>query len=190
LDNFNRANANTLGANWQQLTVNLGPFFGGIQAGVRVNGNQASCTTALCLLGANAFRTGALGVSQAAAFTFVNTTVNNSSLYLKASGTFTAGQFPNSIRVQYSTANGGQVVVATTANGLVFTTAGTLPGAFANGDTLTAMADATGAVYVWKTSGAVTTLLGSVATSFTGAGQVGLFLPNGGRVDNFAGGTP
>lgn len=194
LDNFNRANANTLGGNWQQLTANFG-FLGGVQAGIRTNSNQAFCANSglaatLCFAGANAFRTGALGASQAAAFTFSNTTVNNASLYLKATGTFTLGQFPSSIRARYSTANGGQVEVATTVNGLTFTTAGTLPGAFANGDTLTVMADATGTVYVWKTSGAITTLLGSAPTTFTGAGQIGIYLPPGGRVDNFAGGTP
>lgn len=191
LDNFNRANANTLGSGWQQFTVNLGPFLGGVQAGVRVNSNQAACSGALCAAGANAFRNGALGVSQAAAFKFVNNTLDTAALYLKAAGTFTLGQYQNSIRVRYSTANGGRVEVATTTNtGVAFATAGTLPASYANGDTLTAMVDATGTVYVWKTSGAVTTLLGSAVTTFTGTGQVGLFLPNGGRVDDFAGGTP
>jgi manganese oxidase len=182
LDTFNRGNATSLGGNWQQLNI-----FG---SGVRVNGQQAFCTGLLCTAGANAFWIGALGASQAAGFTFANTTQNTASLYLKASGAFLLGQFQNSIRVQYSTANGGQVEVSSTTNGLVFNTAGTLPGSFANGDSLTALADATGTVYVWKTSGAVTTLLGSAATNVTGGGQVGLFLPPGARVDNFAGGTP
>ncbi len=191
LDNFNRTNANTLGANWQQYTFNYG-FLGGVQAGIRVNGNQAFCTNSgiaflNCALGANAYRTPALGVSQAAALTF-STVSNNTSLLLKATGTLSAlGVYPNVIRVRY---NGGQVFVETTANGATFTSAGTLPGTFAVNDILTAMADATGTVYVWKTSGLVSTLLGSAPTSFTGSGQIGLYLPPGARVDNFAGGTP
>nr|HPH12828.1 hypothetical protein [Burkholderiaceae bacterium] len=72
-----------------------------------------------------------------------------------------------------------------------FTTAGTsMPGTFTNGDIMTAMADATGNVYVWKTSGAVTSLLGSAQTTLTDAGRIGIYLPPGARVDNFAGGTP
>lgn len=189
LDNFNRANTNTLGGNWQQL-VTLG------NSGIRVNANQAFCVNsglaaALCLTGANAYLNGALGSAQAAAFTFANTTVNNIGLYLKASGAFNVlGFYPSAIRVRYSTGSGGQVVVETTTNGLAFTTAGTLSSSFATNDRLTAMADATGVVTVWKTSGAVTTLVGTVNTPFTGAGQVGLYLPSGARVDDFAGGTP
>ncbi len=191
LDAFNRASANTLGANWQQFAL-LGA------AGIRVNdvtaGNTgtgtAFCTGALCLAGANAYWNAAgatFGAKQGAAFTFANTTVNDESLYLKATGTFSAaGLYPNAIRVRYT---GTQVVVETTTNGVLFTQAGTLAGTFANGDTLTAMADAGGWVYVWKTTGATTTLLGAAPTTVTGNGRTGLFMPNGGRVDNFAGGT-
>lgn len=189
LDNFNRINANTLGSIWQQA-VALG------SAGIRVNSGQAFCvnnsnffTNLLCANGANAYRIGALGASQAAALTFANTTVNGVSLLLKASGTYNGflGVYPSAIRVRHAS---GQVVVETTTNGTAYTSAGTLSGTFANGDTMTAMADATGTVYVWKTSGAVTTLLGSAVTPLTGGGQVGLYLPPGARVDDFKGGTP
>jgi hypothetical protein len=193
LDNFNRANATTLGSNWQQLaTLN--------NSGVRVNSNQAFCTNSglsavLCAAGANAYwnGTGAIfGGQQAAVFTFASTTLNNTSLYLKASGTFNAlGAYPNAIRVRYLTGGGGQVVVETASNnGLTFLNVGTLSGVFINGDTMTALVDTNGLVSVWKTTATnTTTLLGSVSTGVTGTGRIGLFLPSGGRVDNFAGGT-
>ncbi len=197
LDNFNRT-ANTLGASWQQLTLL------GLQAGIRANANQAFCVNnatgfgaaainLLCANGANAYRSGAsgsLGASQAAAITFANSTVDGVGLLLKATGTYNllGGYYPTAIRVRYQ---GGQVTVETTTNGLAFTAAGApLPGSFASGDTMTAMADNTGNVYVWKTSGAVTNLLGSAQTTAVGSGRIGLFLPPGARVDNFAGGTP
>lgn len=87
------------------------------------------------------------------------------------------------------------MVVATTTNGGgSYTTLSTFTGAnasFANGDTLTAVANADGSVDVWKTTAAnVTTYVGHSATSsFTGTGRIGMQLPSGGRVDNFSGGT-
>jgi hypothetical protein len=200
LDTFNRANANTLGGNWQQLV-----FLG--QAGIRVNASQAFCTNSgpaaiLCAAGANAYwnsggAAAIFGATQGAEFQFANATVNNAGLYLKGGGGFNGlGTYNNSIRVRYSTGSGGQVIVETTNNGVLFTTRGTLAASFVSGDTLTARVDASGIVYVWKTAGAVTTYLGQVAlpttgsNSFTtGTGRIGLFLPSGGRVDNFDGGT-
>jgi hypothetical protein len=199
-DNFNRANANTLGGSWQQL-VALG------NAGIRVNGNQAFCidtglaAATLCAFGfgtsagANAFwsATGGggptFGSSQAAAFTFTNATVNDNALYLKASGNYTAGFYANAIRVRY---NGGQVIVeTTTAGNPTYATAGVFPATFANGDRLTARATATGDVQVWKTTGATTTFLGQAPAgpSFTGNGRIGMHLSQGARVDNFSGGN-
>jgi hypothetical protein len=207
LDNFNRANANNLnnGTNWQQLLVNLGTLGGPNNAGIRVNTNQAFCVNngtlaqnVLCALGANAYWNGTVfGPRQAAAFTFAGTTLNGSSLLLKASGTYntTLGYYPNAIRVRYSTAAGGQVIVETTGNGIAFASSGTLSGAFANGDTLTAFVDAVGSVYVWKTTAAnVTTYLGLVSLPVdarwtSGGGRIGVALPSGARVDNFAGGN-
>jgi hypothetical protein len=60
------------------------------------------------------------------------------------------------------------------------------------------VANPDGSVLVYKTSGATTTLLGSVAiptsgsgawTQGTGGGRIGIYLPTGQRVDNFSGGT-
>ncbi|MGC2193987.1 MAG: Ig-like domain-containing protein [Terriglobales bacterium] len=181
LDAFTRANANTLGGNWSQVSL-LG------LAAVRVNNNQAFGIVA----GAATWNVpgSGFGTTQSAAFTFANSTVNNAALVLKATGG-TAALPSNFIRVQ---ATGSQVVVATTTNsGGTYTTRGTLAGTFVSGDTLTARVDATGAVFVWKTSGGADTYLGSVTitpnTGWTGTGRIGLQLPTNGRVDDFAGGT-
>ena len=49
-------------------------------------------------------------------------------------------------------------------------TRGTFPAPFVSGDTLTAAAFADGSVHVMKTSGATTTLVGSVTIPTTGPG--------------------
>jgi uncharacterized repeat protein (TIGR01451 family) len=178
LDGFNRANATTLGGNWSQATL-----FGA--AALRVNANQAFANSA-----GNAYwnvPTGGFGGKQGAAFTFANATLNGDGLILKASGAVTLGVAQNFIRVR-TTAT--QVIVETTTNtGLSFTQRGAFNATFATGDTLTAMVDASGVAYVWKTSGTTDTLLGSAATTFAGTGRIGMQLPVNARVDNFAGGT-
>ncbi len=192
LDNFNRANANTLGANWSQATL-LGA------AAIRVNTNQAFAL----LPGQANWSAATFGAKQGAAITFVQNAgsptapVSGSSLLLKVTnGAGSAANPANYIRVQYQTTGGGRVLVQTTTNGnnLVptFTTTGTLTsGAFASGDTLTAVANADGSVDVWKTTAAnVATYIGRTATSaFTGGGRVGIQLPLGARMDNFKGAT-
>ena len=64
------------------------------------------------------------------------------------------------------------------------TTTGTLPsGAFAIGDTLSAVANVDGSVDVWRTTAAnVTSYLGrtTAAPAFTGTGRIGIQLPRGG----------
>lgn len=203
LDNFNRANANTLnfGTNWQQIIT-------GGSAGIRVNANQAFCiNNTLCAGNANTGgayaiwnATGALGANQGAAFTFASpqaTNRNGASLVLKAGNPNAAGIYQNAIRVRYSTGNGGQVLVQTAVNGGVFQTHGTLAGSFANGDTLMATANSAGLVTVWKTTAAnVTTQLGTVQLPTTGnrawttgGGRIGIRLLPNRRVDNFAGGN-
>ena len=150
LDNFNRANANNLGSNWSQI----GLF--GLTA-IGVNNNQANATAT----GAATWNVpgSGFGTNQAAAFTFANTTMNNAAVVLKATGGLANAPL-NFIRVQYQTAGGGQVVVATTTNaGINYTTRGTLAGTFASGDILTARADSAGTVYVWKTSAGTDTYL-------------------------------
>jgi hypothetical protein len=115
---------------------------------------------------------------------------------LKATGNTTNGLRANFVRVLYSSA--GTLTVATTTNaGGTYATAGTVSGigTLVTGDTLTAMVDQNGVVNLWKTSAAnVTTFLGSAtlpanALWTTGGGRVGLQLPVGSRVDNFAGAT-
>lgn len=187
LDTFNRTNANTLGGSWSQMVA-----FG--NASIRVNSSQAYAVLpgwAMWNGPGNVF-----GAKQGAAFTFASTPTNGSFLVMKASGG-SANTPANYIRVFYT---GSSVTVGTTTNaGVSVTLRATFSGVtFVTGDTLSAQADATGNVYVWKTTAAVTTLVGSVAipTSGTGAwtqgtagGRMGLMLPTNARVDNFSGGT-
>jgi hypothetical protein len=118
--------------------------------------------------------------------------LNGDSLILKATGTVTLGVAQNFIRVNYTGA--GNVVVSTTTNfGVGTTSSVTLNNAnstFANGDTMTALVDATGALTVWKNTTLVGTVtLPNVALWTTGGGRIGIDLQAGARVDNFAGGT-
>jgi uncharacterized repeat protein (TIGR01451 family) len=184
LDNFNRANATTLGANWSQTS--------GTGTVIRLNGNQANCSLANnCLLGAAIWNgaTNIFGTKQGVAFTFTSTPVGTTSLYLKASGG-TASAPASFIRVRYT---GTQIIVETTTNsGSAFTTQGTFAVTFANGDRLTAVANADGSVDVWKTTGAVTTYVGhsSAVAAFNGTGRIGIRLPATASVDDFRGGNP
>ena len=185
LDNFNRNNANTLVTGWRQLVV---PIIN--TAAIRVNSNQAFATVT-----GNAYwnvPTTGFGTQQGAAFTFVTDPVNNSGLYLKAGGNYNGllGTFPRAIRVRYTTANGGQVVIESATNGN-YANAVTLNAPFVNGNRLTALVDATGKVTVWKTAGTVDSVVGSVTIPAfaTLTGNVGLSLPTNARVDDFAGGS-
>jgi hypothetical protein len=187
LDNFNRANANILGGNWLQATL-LG------SAAIHVNTNQAFDPT----LGGTAFwNPAAFAAKEVAAFTIANTTLTNDTLLLDATGSPVLSVYPNFIRVQYT---GGAVTVATTTNGgITATTVGTFTGTFVNGDTITAEIDGTNAVaaptvYIWRTTATnVTTLVGAAQITpnalWQGGGRIGMQLPAGARVDDFAGGT-
>ena len=184
LDNFNRTNAANLGTNWSQTTAT-----GTV---IRVNGNQAQCALlGNCVLGTAMWNaTGSVfGATQGAAFTF--TSLPLASLYLKASGG-SANAPASYLRVR---AVGATAVVETTTNsGGAFTTTATFAGAnFANGDRLSAVANADGSVDVWKTtvSSSVTTYLGhsTPTAAFTGTGRIGMQLLIFGTVDNFSGGT-
>ena len=194
LDNFNRANATTLGANWSATLITVND----VTTGNTATGT-AFCTGFTCLAGGAANWTGspAFTAKQGAAFTIADTTITGDALILDATGTVALGLSTNSIRVRL---NGTSVVVETTTNlGVAYTTAGTLTTtAFANGDTLTAVVDGTNAVaaptvYVWRTTAAsVTTFVGAVQITpnalWQGGGLIGMQTPNGSRVDNFAGG--
>jgi hypothetical protein len=158
-------------------------------AAIRVNTNQAFCSNSgllpPCAAGGWAYWNGAsatFGSKQAAAFTYANATLNNSDLFLKVTGTFALGLYPNGIGVNY---NAGTVTISTYSN-LVQSVVGTLSTTLASGSTLTALADANGWVYVWNGS----TFVGAVQTSVTGStGRIGMHLANGARIDNFSGGT-
>ena len=201
LDNFDRANANTLnnGTNWSQL-VALG------NAGIRVNNNQAFCINTglpavLCLPQGNAIwnsPAAGFGTKQAAAFTFASAPVSGTALVLKGSGGLCdlarRTSFGFGIRVvEWMWPRPRTRMTFTNRPGPAGFTTG-----FVSGDTLTAQAEANGTVSVWKTSGTTTTFLGSVSiptsgpgawTQGTGGGRIGMQLPAGARVDNFAGGT-
>ena len=93
-------------------------------------------------------------------------------------------------------ATGSVTVAYTTNSGGTYTTAGVpLTATFAANDSMGAMVSSTGLVYVWKTAGGTgaITLLGTAqlpatATWTTGGGQIGIQLPPGAEVNNFAGG--
>ncbi|NJD05338.1 MAG: DUF11 domain-containing protein [Methylococcaceae bacterium] len=188
LDNFNRANANTLGTNWSQTTT-------GGNAAVRIFSNQAGTPN---LVGGSAFWNAAtFGNKQGAAFTFSAAPLGIASptaVILKANGG-TATAPANYITVGYLGLT-SQVVVSTTV-GATTTQRGTIATSFANGDTLTAVADAGGVVNVWKNStwiGSVTLPTSGGNSWTTGSGRIGLQIPASlivanARVDNFAGGT-
>ena len=184
LDNFNRANANNLGSNWTQLVV-LGT------ANLRVNSDQAICGAAFgCGAGPAEWNPTTLGNRQAAACTFASAPSGTETLLLKTSGSNLFGVRQNAIEVQYS---GGTVTVSTFIN-FSTSTIGSLSGSFANGDTIAAMADQNGVVYVWKTSGTTTTYLGRVTPPsnalWSSGGQIGFLLSStNARVGNFAGGN-
>ena len=175
IDNFNRANLNNLGGNWRQLTL-----FN--TAAIRVNGNQA--TTAL--FPGDAIWGAPFGASQAAGFTFANTTVNNTGLYLRvnAMGGINNAQPVNYLLLTYN--NGNLTLSTNNANN-----AGQLPVTFANGDTLTARTDAGGTiVFVYKNGTYVGLLQAPANWGPTGpGGRVGIRLPTGGRIDDFQGAT-
>ncbi|MBK5334096.1 MAG: DUF11 domain-containing protein, partial [Ilumatobacteraceae bacterium] len=193
LDTFTRASANTLGANWSQIVLLSA-------SAIRTNGStQAVCALPLpCLVGGLAYWNGTTGLGptygakQGAAYTFINTPANNSSLVLKAGNGNTPTSF---IRVRYETSpaaaisniasvavpagwadpvpvtnNSATDNLTLTGNRVsVYTTAnllsslGSVPTtSFAAGTVFSAVANADGSVDIWKTNGG-TTYLGRVA---------------------------
>jgi LmbE family N-acetylglucosaminyl deacetylase len=188
-DDFNRANANNLGANWQQVSTN------GVSV-LRVDSNQA--TANLRNSTGYAYSNVIVGATQAARLTFANSTVNNTALFLKASGALgsSSGQLQNAIRVRY---NDGNIRVSTTINGNSnqpnYTNVGSsisTGSSLVNGNSLMAAVDNAGIVWVWKVVGNSITLLTPTGVQLpnsalwtTGVGKVGMRLPDGARVDNF-----
>ena len=180
LDNFNR-NATNLGNNWRQAVL-LGI------AQIRDNGTVATGPT-LFNNGATAYwsATADFGQKQAAQITLSGNNVNNEGVLLKASGAITGG-YQNFVRVRYT--NGTVVVDHTNNGGMTYSGAVTLnSGTLTAGNLLTALVDGTGTVYVWKTVGTTSTLVGQAAAAATGTGAIGLYLQQNGQADNFAGGA-
>lgn len=175
LDNFNRANAATLGASWSQVTL-LGA------AALRVNANQAFANSSGQALWAAA----TFGTRQGAAFTVSNAPASGVALMLKATGAVLGNPGLPTAFLRVSLGAGAVVVERTTTAGIAYTTTGSFGAVFAAGDTLTAVANPDGSVDVWQSA----TYLGrSAASASTGAGRTGLQLPAGSRADDFRGAT-
>jgi hypothetical protein len=184
LDSFTRNNANNLGANWSQVVI-------GGAASTRVNNNQALGNNNLFPSPIWNAQLTPFGPKQGASITFANAPVNGTGLILKASGG--AAALPaNYVSVIYQA---GQVIVRTTTNFAVTTVRGSFAATLAQDGTLTAVANANGSVDVWVSTTSSTTYLGNVvipttgAVSFTGIGRIGITVPTGARVDNFAAGS-
>jgi hypothetical protein len=188
-----------------------GPGGGDPTTGVAFCNNTGTPNT--CTAGGTAYwPLSPTGAKEAAAFQFENNSKTGNasipgySLMLKATGTGLTGASAAATsvaRVTYIPGTpGGTVAVAYTTNGgLTYTTVGTFAATFAAGapgDLMGAMVDTTGKVWVWQTN-AITfanTLLGTAqlpttTTTWTTAttGLIGIQLPPGGQVDNFAGGV-
>jgi hypothetical protein len=184
-DNFNRANANTLGGNWSQQTL-----FG--NAAIRVNNNRAYAI----VLGSAIWNSpsGGYGNRQGAAFNFTNAPANGlvlPSLILKATGGSSANP-ANYILVSYQHSTGLVTVSTVTSSGTVLRAS--LPATFAAGNTLSATAFNDGKVFVYKNGVAlggmtIPTSGGGAWTQGTGGGRIGIRLPTSQRVDDFSGGT-
>ncbi len=142
------------------------------------------------------------GPNQETWFTFTQVSPNaaNQGLLLKFKNNTTY------ILVSYNHA-AGSVDVRTSTTGQGVITRATFPAAFANGDQIGARAQADGTVVVYKTSGGVTTMVGSInvmsgvnpwpASLVTGGGRIGVYFTwssaptpaNYARFDDFGGGT-
>ncbi len=188
LDNFNRANANTLGSNWSQSTL-----FG--NASIRINSNRAYALLSGYAVWNNP--SAGFGNKQGAAFTFANAPSNSlgtlPSLILKATNGTT--NLPrNFIRVSYQNTTNLVTVSTTTNSGAAMTLRAAFNVTLATNDTLSAVAYNDGTVRLYKNG----TFIGSVTiptsgadawTQGSGGGRIGIQLPLGQRVDDFRGGT-
>jgi uncharacterized repeat protein (TIGR01451 family) len=188
LDNFNRANANTLGSNWSQSTL-----FG--NASIRINSNRAYALLSGYAIWNNP--SAGFGNKQGAAFTFANAPTNSlgtlPSLVLKATNGTT--NLPrNFLRVSYQNTTNLVTVSTTNNSGVAMTLRAAFNVTLATNDTLSAVAYNDGTVRVYKNG----TFIGGVTiptsgagawTQGSGGGRIGVQLPLGQRVDDFRGGT-
>ena len=179
LDAFNRANANTLGAGWNQSVS-------GGSAALRVNSNQAFANSQGQALWSTSF-----GSTQGAAFDLAN--ASSPALILKATGG-TTNSPSNYILVSYDNVAHTVSVSTTTNAGGTLTQRAAFAVTLAVSDTLSAIAYDNGSVSVWKNGQLVgvvripTSGSGAWAQG-TGGGRIGIRLPAGSRIDNFRGGT-
>lgn len=186
LDNFDRANASSLGANWSQTASSSAAA-----PDVQVVGNEAKVVNVG--LGGLAIWNPAppMGATQGARFsTSGTTTLNGLALVLKATGGTDAAP-ANFVRVR---CEAGQLVVATLMGGSnvsVYVTQASFPAPLCN---------ATGALSaVLNAKGIVTTFIGGTyiggvqlpdVSAWKGSGKIGLQLQTqDATVDNFSGGT-
>ena len=178
LDAFNRANANTLGAGWNQSVS-------GGSAALRVNGNQAFANSQgqaleheLRIDPGRSVRPGQRVLPGA----HPQGDGRHDELALQL--------HPRELRQR-----GATVSVSTTTNaGGTLTQRASFAVTLAVSDTLSAIAYDNGSVSVWKNGQLVGVVRiptsGSGAwTQGTGGGRIGIRLPAGSRIDNFRGGT-
>ncbi len=182
VDDFNRANAGTLGvANWSQA-VDTGPN----GPDLHISGSEV-VASAVDLGGQAIYNAASYGAKQGISLQLTSLP-DKSAVVLKASGG-TAEAPANFIRVRFDGAS-NQVVIATMLGGsntMTYVNHRSLPAAtLAGGGTLTATADDTGLVLVWGNG----TFLGGVqlprAAAWTGGGRAGIQLQTlGATADDF-----
>ena len=158
---------------------------------IGVNANQALAAGGQAIWNGTTGGGPTYGGSQGAAFTFVQDAgapaapLAGSSLVLKATGGAadnTSQPPPGPLHGHDASWSRRRPTVAA-----VFTQVGTLPATLANGDTLTAVANADGSVDVWQN--ASVPAAGSRARPSPAAAGSGSCSRPGARVDNFSGGT-
>lgn len=185
IDNFNRANATSLGTGWNQVVSSNPP-----EPNLQINGNVA--TAASIGLGGLAVWDATLLANQGAGFSAA-TPLAQSALVLKATGGTPAAP-ANLVRVRCETGNGGELVVATLMGGSnvsVYVRQAAFPAAACNGTgSLSAVVD---------DQGVVTTFLNGIYVggvqlpdvgAWKGPGRIGIQLQTmGATIDNFSGGS-
>lgn len=185
IDNFDRANATSLGAGWNQVVSSNPP-----EPNLQINGNAA--TAASIGLGGLAVWDATLLATQGAGFSAA-TPLAQSALVLKATGGTPAAP-ANMVRVRCETGNGGELVVATLMGGSnvsVYVQQAAFPAAACSGaGALSAVVDDQGVVTTFLNG----TYVGGVQLPDVGAwkgpGRIGIQLQSmGATVDNFSGGS-
>ncbi len=186
VDDFNRANSTSLGANWNQTAATGQP------PDIQIAGNTAKAVTTD--LGGLAIwnSTTSFGAKQGAGFSSA-TPLTLAGLVLKASGG-TAAAPANYVRVRCEASNSGEVVVATMNGGsnvTVFVKQAAFAAAGCTGNgSLSAVVDAKGLVTAFLNGAYVGGVQLPDVAAWKGPGYIGIQLQTvNGSVDNFSGGT-